>query len=214
MYTAGAAVAVVSLVVGVGVAFAATASHHHKHHPKVAPPKPKVVFLKCAWSESTVPPQGQANVDQPPDNGDTYGPADCGGWGAGTVHTVFNVPDNGDTVGTYTMYLSEGTMSGSFDVSPNEAPPLSDTGFYSQTFTGTVKLARGTGLYQGVKGQKVGVMNCSTADSDVHMTCVARLKAVVPPGTDVSTGAGGGTGTGTGTGTGPTGPSGPTGPTG
>ncbi len=179
IYTAGAAVAVVSLAVGVGVAMAATTSHHHKRH--VPPPKPKLVGVKCTWALSTVPPAGQANVDQPPSDGDTYGTSDCGTSGSGVVHTSFTVPDSGDTVGTYTAYYGAGTVSGSFDMSPNESPPISDTGFYSQTWTGTLKLTTTTGSYLGVKEKKDGVLNCSTADSGVHMTCVARIGLLIPP---------------------------------
>jgi hypothetical protein len=189
IYTAGAAVTVVSLVVGVGVALAATTTPKHKHHQPVA--KPKVVFLKCNWSLSTVPPQGQASVDQPPTQGDTYGSAGCPALGSGVVHTSFTVPDDGDTVGTFTQYLGNGTLSGAFDITPNDSPPISATGFYTQTWTGKMTLARTTGMYAGDTGKKgTGVLNCATADSGVHMTCTGTIKVVVPPPATTTSGTG------------------------
>jgi hypothetical protein len=183
------------------VALAATTTHHHKHHVK--PAKPKVEFVKCSWSVSTVPPSGQASVDQPPTSGDQYGPAACPALGNGMVWASFVVQDSGDTTGTYTQYFGAGTVSGSFVMSPNESPPISSTGFYSETWTGTAGLAKATGVYTGDKSKPgTGSINCSTADSGVHMTCVTRMRVVVPPPPATTT-----------TTTGTTGPSGPSGAT-
>jgi hypothetical protein len=174
----GTAVAALSLVIGVGVALAAT-----HHHPK--PAKPTEAMLRCSMSLATVPPAGQANVDQPPTAGDTYGPASCpnrAAFGGGMAHTSFTVPDSGDTVGTYQEYFRTGTVAGSFDITPNESPPISSTGFYSQTWTGTITLDKATGTFAGIKGKTgTGVLNCSTQDSGVHMTCSERIKILIPP---------------------------------
>jgi hypothetical protein len=179
IYLIGTAVAALSLVVGVGVALAAK----QHHHPKVA--KPKVMLLRCNMQLSTTPPTGQANVDQPPTEGDTYGPVNCpnlASFGSGVAHTSFTVPDSGDTVGKYEQYFHAGMVGGSFDITPNESPPISSTGFFSQTWTGTITLDKATGVYAGIKGKKgTGVLNCSTDDSGVHMTCNERIKIVVPP---------------------------------
>ena len=181
MYLAGAAVAVVSLVVGVGVALAADKSHANK-------PKVKVERVTCTMSLATTPPGGQAYVDQPPTQGDTYGPVHCPLLGSGDMHTAFNVPDSGDTVGTYVQYFQGGEVSGKFDMTPNESPPISPTGFYSQTWTGTITLDHGTGLYKGYQSKHgTGVINCSTADSGVHMSCTTRMRVKIPPPTSSGT---------------------------
>jgi hypothetical protein len=182
IYLIGAAVAALSLVVGVGAAFAVK---NHKH-PHPAPlRKPKIVLLSCVMNLSTVPPEGQANVDQPPSDGDTYGANSCPGnsmFGSGMAHTAFTVPDSGDTVGTYQEYFKTGMVSGSFDITPNESPPINQTGFYSQTWTGTIGLEHATGSYTGITAVKnTGVLNCSTEDSGVHMTCTERIKISIPP---------------------------------
>jgi hypothetical protein len=182
IYLIGAAVAALSLVVGVGISLAAK---HHKPKPP-PPPKPKVAVLSCVMNLSTVPPEGQANVDQPPGDGDTYGANSCTNsvvtFGSGMAHTAFTVPDSGDTVGTYQEFFKTGMVSGSFDITPNESPPINETGFYSQTWTGTIGIEHATGAYTGITGVKnTGVLNCSTADSGVHMTCTERIKISIPP---------------------------------
>jgi hypothetical protein len=145
----------------------------------------KLTTLHCNVQLTTEPPAGSNTVDQPASQGTMYGPTHCRtkGFGGGVEAAPFTVPDSGDTVGTYTQYLKSGTISGSFDWSPNEAAPISNSTFESQTWTGTVTIKGGTGVYKGIKGKNsTGVMNCSTADS-VHMTCTETIKLKTLPTT-------------------------------
>jgi hypothetical protein len=170
----GAAMALASLVAGVGLAAAAGGTK---------PVKPTV--LRCSMSMSTQPPAGSNSVDQPASQGVQYGPSHCPkkGFGPGIIADSFTVPDSGDTVGTYVQYFHAGTIAGKFDLTPNEGAPVSDTTFQSQSWTGTIKVTGGTGVYTGIKSVKgkkgVGVLNCTSPDS-VHLTCTEKAKVTLP----------------------------------
>jgi hypothetical protein len=169
----GTAVAASSLVATGGLALAAG---------KPGTPKVKPVVLRCTFSLSTTPPAGQANVDQPPAQGNQYGPVHCPrkGFGGGIEADTFTVPDTGDTVGTYWDYLKNGSVTGKFDLTPNEGAPLTGDNFTAQTWTGTVTLTGGTGIYKGIKGKKgTGVITCTSPDS-VHLSCHSKVKVFLP----------------------------------
>jgi hypothetical protein len=159
-----------SLCVGVGMSVAAAAQ------------SPKPTLIRCALSLTTIPPSGQASVDQPATQGKQYGPAHCHqkGFGWGVDATTFTVPDSGDTVGTYVQYMQAGTITGSFDLTPDESQPLDPGNFLAQSWTGTVTITSGTGIYKGIKAQKkTGVLTCTTTDS-VHLSCKQKIKAFLP----------------------------------
>jgi hypothetical protein len=184
---AGVAVAALSLIVGVGFAFAAG----QKHHKHAKPAKPRPVLLSCSSSPTTVPPAGQANVDQPPAGGNQYGPATCKttGFGSGIISDTFTVPDSGDMVGTYTEYFDAGTIKGTFDLSPGEGQPIGSDTFASQSWSGQVTVTGGTGIYQGIKGKDTkGTMSCNSPDS-VHSTCTENVMILIPPPASTTTGS-------------------------
>jgi hypothetical protein len=167
-------------MVGVGFAFAAG---HHKHKKHVKPAKPTTALFRCSSSPVTIPPPGQANVDQPPAAGAQYGPISCSttGFGSGTVFNVFTVPDSGDMVGTFTAYFDAGTIKGTFDMGPGEGQPIGSDTFASQDWAGSVAVTGGTGIYQGVKGKdSKGTMACTSPDS-VHNTCTENVMILIPP---------------------------------
>lgn len=203
----GTAVAVVSLIIGVGVALAAAhGTHHHKR--KVL--KPTAELLHCTSSPTTVPPQGQANVDQPPSSGDEYGPITCtsNGFGSGLIADTFTVPDSGDKMGTWTAYFDAGTVKGTFDYQPGEGQPIGANSFAAQDWEGQVTVTSGTGVYQGVKGKNnKGTGSCSNSDS-VHSTCSMNVTVLIPAGVVLPPSSGSG---GSGSPSGTTGTTGPTG---
>lgn len=140
--------------------------------------KVKPIKLNCKVELIAAAPEGNNVVDQPPSQGNQYGPVNCrpfgpAGFGTGIVATKFNVPDSGDTVGKYTEYFKAGTVKGAFDLTPTESN-FSATSFAAQSWQGTVKVLSGTGVYQGIKGKKVGTMNCTSVDS-VHLHCVEKV---------------------------------------
>jgi hypothetical protein len=162
------AVMAASLAVGVGLAVAAA---------------PKATKLTCHLSLTTTPPPGSATVPQPASQGSQYGPVHCprAGFGGGVTSDAFTVPDSGNIMGTYTQYFTAGSIRGSFVLQPQEAGPISVGSFESQPYMGTVKITGGTGVYNGIKSLKApGTLKCTSPDS-VHLTCVEKIKAVVPP---------------------------------
>jgi hypothetical protein len=168
MWFAVTVVTAASLAAGVGMAFAAS--------PKKASAKTKAKTLNCSVSLTTEPPDGSNAVAQPSSQGQMYGPIHCStkGFGGGVESAPFTVPDSGDTVGTYTAYFKQGTVSGSFDWTPQQQVDIS--AFQSQTWQGTMTITGGTGLYKGIVGKKAtGVENCTSPDS-VHVTCTAKIK--------------------------------------
>ena len=181
---AGVAVAAVSLIVGVGAALAAS---HHKHHPKAA--NPRSVFVHCSGTQTLVAPRGQPAVDQPNSGGDGYGPATCSptAFGTGSRWFRFTIPDSGDMVGKYTDYYDGGTLSGTFDLEPQESPPLTSDTFYSESFSGKVLVTGGTAVYKGVKSKNSkGTMSCNSPDS-VHFSCTQKMSVLIPPPATSST---------------------------
>jgi len=169
----GTAVAVSSLAASGGLALAAG---------KPSTPKVKPVVLRCTLTLDTTPPAGQANVDQPPAAGKQYGPAHCArkGFGWGLEGDSFTVPDSGDNVGTYVLYLHEGSIVGRFDLAPNNDQTLTGDSFTNEAWLGTVRMLAGTGIYKGIKDKKgTGVMTCTSPDT-VHLTCHEKIKVFLP----------------------------------
>jgi len=175
-------VATASLVIGAGIATAASST-------KTKTVKVKPIVLKCNITMTTEVPAGSTSVDPTAAQGNQYGPTHCQtkGFGAGMIGDSFTVPDSGDTVGTYVEYFKAGSVTGAFDLTPNEAPPLTSSSFSSQSWTGTVTVLSGTGVYKGIKTYKPkhkpaipGVLDCTSPDS-VHLTCTEKIKVTMPP---------------------------------
>jgi hypothetical protein len=178
MCLAVTAIAAASLAVGVAVATAAPG----KKAPSSAKGTTAVAVLKCHGSLTVVPPSDSASVDQPPSQGSAYGPLHCPRalFGGGVEQTSFNVPDSGDMIGKYSQFFGDGSVHGTFDLTPQEASGnLTPGSFASQTWEGTLKIAGGTGAFkaiQGVKGKKnLGTLKCTSPDS-VHLTCTEKVK--------------------------------------
>lgn len=155
--------AAASLIAGASIASAASSS------------TPKAVTLKCQVSLTTVAPSGSQVVDVPPSGGTQYGPAKCTPrLGRGIQSDSFTIPDSGDMVGSYTQYLSTGTVRGKFDLSPLPGAPPSTASFQSQSWSGTVTVTGGTGPYAKATGKK-GALSCTSPDS-VHLRCTEKVK--------------------------------------
>ena len=144
--------------------------------------KPEPVALSCHMAIATQPPAGSNAVDQPAQQGNQYGPVHCPrkGFGGGVTADSFTVPDNGDMVGTYTEFLRAGTISGRFDLAPEEGQPITGENFASQSWVGTLTVTGGTGVYQGIKAKRgSGKLTCTSPDS-VHLSCSERIRIALP----------------------------------
>lgn len=174
----GVAIVAGSLVVGGGLAGAASTS--------TGTSAVKSTVLACKISMTTTPPAG-SNVVLLAPRGNQYGPTHCSakGFGPAAMADSFTVPDSGDTVGTYYEYFRAGTVYGKFDLTPLPGSGISSSSFQSQSWTGTLTVTGGTGIYKGIapiKGKKgVGTMKCASPDS-VHVTCNETVQVGLPPG--------------------------------
>jgi hypothetical protein len=159
------------LAIGVAAASAAPA----------APAKPKPIVLNCNIQLTAAPlPANGGTVDQPPTSGWFYGPVGCpkAGYGAGIEASSFTVPLSGDTIGTFTQYLSAGTIKGAYNLVPQEN--LSSSFFSSANWVGTLSVTSGTGVYKGIRSKhNAGTLTCSSMDT-VHLTCTEKVR--VRPG--------------------------------
>jgi hypothetical protein len=163
------AIAVVggALVAGAGGALAKNA------------PKGKAVKLTCRVTLTQQPAPGQDAV-LPADSGDHYGRINCPhGFGWGVIHDSFTVPDSGDTVAKYVAYFNGGTFSGGFTLTPGGGEELSDTSFQSSSWSGTMTVRGGTGIYKGISVKKKGKLSCTSADS-AHLKCSETISLVLP----------------------------------
>lgn len=139
---------------------------------------PSGMVLKCKIQMTATPLAGTNVVDQPPTQGWMYGPVSCPhvGFGGGIEASSFTVPLSGDTVGTFTQYLSAGSIKGKFDLVPQEVGPPSSSFFSSASWAGDLTVTSGTGVYKGIKSnRKAGTMTC-TSDDTVHLLCSEKVK--------------------------------------
>ena len=164
----------------------AVAASHHKPKPKVKPFKPFTV--KCITHVGIMIATGDTQVVPPVDQGTEYGPVGCGGsakLAQGIQSDSFTVPDSGDTVANYTMYFGTGSISGTYDLRPQEGS-FTGANFTEVDSTGTMTITGGTGVLAGVHG--TGTMNCATFDG-VHTTCVDMVTVTkLPSQTKTTTG--------------------------
>jgi hypothetical protein len=151
-----------SLVLGVTVAAAAK--------PK---PKVKTTKVSCKASLTVAIPAGDTDLALPADSGDMLGPVSCGKAGRGLGDYSFALQDTGDLTGSFKTYFADGTVHGTFDLTPADSAPSSPGTFSQQSYTGTGKLTGGTGADKGLSGTMT--LSCSTLDS-VHFSCKEQLK--------------------------------------
>jgi hypothetical protein len=144
--------------------------------------KAKPVTVKCRISLTQQPEYGQDFV-LPRDAGEHYGRVDCPkrGFGTGAIHDTYTVPDSGDTVAKYVVYLPHGTFSGTFDLTPGEGSEPTGTSFQNESWTGTTTVDAGSGIFKGVTLAKntKSKMDCTSNDT-VHLVCHATISLVLP----------------------------------
>jgi hypothetical protein len=80
---------------------------------------------------------------------------------------------SGNVQGKCKQYFNQGSIEGSYTLTPRDAPPTSQNTFTNEHYTGKTQISNGTGAYQGAKGK--GTVTCSTTDG-VHFACTEKIK--------------------------------------
>jgi hypothetical protein len=162
MCLVGTALSTGALALGAAPAIAAQSSAKKQ--------KPKPVDTTCKTDVGIMIAPGDDNVTPPVESGHEYGTAVCGkALGRGVQSDTFTVPQSGDTLATFTLYLPGGTVRGKFDLTPQEGT----LNFLETDYLGTLTVKGGSGLFQSAKG--TGTMTCKTLDG-IHTGCTDKLK--------------------------------------
>lgn len=163
------------LIIGVATALAAT-PHASKKKSK---PKPTTVTVKstCKASLALQVPAGDTTVSPGSPDGSEWGSAKCASVGSGADWMSFTTDDAGDQAGKVQHWFSDGTVFGTFTLTPQDQGPPTTTSFTANSWTGKIVITGGNGSMKGTTG--TGTLACATADS-VHITCTEKLKLIEP----------------------------------
>ena len=105
--------------------------------------------------------------------GSEYGTAQCAKLGTGVQGDSFTVPDSGNTEAKFTWYLRTGTVSGKYELTPQEGT----LNFLNVTYDGTLTVTGWHRHLHGIKGS--GTMTCASQDG-IHTSCTDKLKVKLP----------------------------------
>jgi hypothetical protein len=139
-----------------------------------APAKHFAAKPTCGLKLTEQIPNGETAVNPADTQGSHVGTVACGKLlGTGLAWTAFTVSASGDLVGTFKQYFATGSLRGKFDLVPDDSNPPGTTTFAASSYTGTLTVTGGTGVYQAAKG--AGKITCRSADS-IHLSCTEHLK--------------------------------------
>jgi hypothetical protein len=138
-----------------------------------SPAGTNVTKVTCKTNVGIMVAGSDTGVTPPVQKGAEYGIAVCGKLlGSGVQADKFSVPDTGNTLAQYQMYLPTGTIHGKYKLIPQEGS-FNGSNFNEVDTLGTLTITGGTGTYQGAKG--TGTMKCKSLDG-IHTTCTDKLK--------------------------------------
>jgi hypothetical protein len=170
----GAAIAGL-LIIGVTASLAATPHASKKKAPK---PTTLTTKLNCVSQLSLQVANGDTTVVQGETDGTQWGTAKCGApLGSGAAWESFTTDDAGNISGKWQQWFKDGSVFGTFELTPNDPGPPTTTSFAASSYTGTLIIKNGTGADK--KDTGTGTLSCSTADA-VHFTCNSKVKVIQP----------------------------------
>jgi hypothetical protein len=176
----GAAIAGL-LTIGVATAPASTphaAVRTAAGKKKTTKPTKTTTKLTCSLKLLTQVPSGSVSVTQGATSGSQFGRAGCGKpLGPGAEADSFAQDSSGTQAGPYQQWFNAGTIYGTYSLTPNDTGPPTTSTFTSASYTGTVMVTSGRGLYKKATGS--GTLTCSTTDA-AHYTCTEKLKLILP----------------------------------
>jgi hypothetical protein len=165
----GATVAAGALALSVGPAVAAKSKSH-----KTPPPKPTPVTAACKLNVNLVAATGQQDLTPGTDSGAQFGTTSCPApMGSGLAHMTFTLADDGDTTGSFWQYFGDGSVHGTYDLTPSDPTTITLDSFSEVDYTGTLEITGGSGPFKPATGK--GTATCTSPDS-VHLSCKLTMK--------------------------------------
>jgi hypothetical protein len=132
--------------------------------------------MTCSIKLATQIPSNDVTVTQGAASGTQSGSAGCAKpLFSGVQRDSFVQDDTGDLSGNYQQWFNAGSIYGTYALTPGDTGPPTTTSFTAASYTGTITVTDGTGLFKKATG--TGTLACATTDS-AHYTCTEKLKLV------------------------------------
>jgi hypothetical protein len=147
------------------------ASANKKPVTKLAPVKTTVT---CTLKLVTQIPSNDVTVTQGAESGTQYGRAGCAKpLFSGVEQNSFLQDESGNLTGKYQQWFNAGSVYGAYTLTAEDTGPPTTTSFTDASYTGTVTVTNGTGLFKKATG--TGTLACTTTDL-AHYACTEKLK--------------------------------------
>lgn len=132
--------------------------------------------MSCDLKLATQIPSNDVTVTQGAASGTQNGRAGCAKpLYSGAQQNSFSSDDAGNLQGKYQQWFNAGSIYGAYMLTPLDTGPPTTTTFTAASYSGTVTVTGGTGLFRKATGS--GTLACFTTDS-AHYTCTEKLKLV------------------------------------
>jgi hypothetical protein len=147
------------------------ASANKKPVTKLEPVK---TTLTCTLKLITQIPSNDVTVTQGAESGTQYGRAGCAKpLFSGVEQNSFLQDESGNLTGKYQQWFNAGSVYGAYTLTAEDTGPPTTTSFTDASYTGTVTVTNGTGLFKKATG--TGTLACTTTDL-AHYACTEKLK--------------------------------------
>lgn len=132
--------------------------------------------MTCDLKLATQIPSNDVTVTQGAESGTQDGRAGCAKpLFGGIEQATFLQDDSGDLTGKWQQWFNSGSVYGTYALTPEDTGPPTTTSFTSQSYTGTMTLTNGSGVFKKATG--TATLACTTTDS-AHFVCTEKLKLV------------------------------------
>ena len=125
--------------------------------------EPVKTTLTCTLKLVTQIPSDDVTVTQGADSGTQYGRAGCAKpLFSGVERSTFLQDQSGNLSGNYQQWFNAGSLYGDYTLTAQNSGPPTTTSFTNASYTGTVTVTNGTGLFRKAAG--TGTLACATTD--------------------------------------------------
>lgn len=156
-----------------GIASVASAKTTSGSKPAKKTTKVVTTRVTCKVSLVTQIPSNDTGVAQGATSGAQFGFLGCDKpLHKGVVHDTWTQDTSGDLSGSIQHWFNNGSVYGTFALTPASTGPPQPTTFAAESFSGTITLKGATGAFKGVTGK--GTLVCSTPDL-AHFSCTEKL---------------------------------------